>query len=297
MISIALPFCLFESIKLITLGLLPYLELQRSAAKFYADNAAIVFLGSAENLSVREIAMQRLNFLKQYFYPAEIIFLPATFYMLYAALKYREIKNKNALQAGCTLLLSFFVYIYWWIFFSNGFDRYLVVSLCCYVVGIAFLLSAIDYKKFSKIGVVAIAIFVALLFASRFGEIEYLFKKGFVGNDHGLQRQKIIVDAINDLKAQAVTTISCGNNAELEYLLPASRNFQRCEDFIAGKIKGRVVLVNYFLNAVTQPPRFIRIDYNQQYGGTRMVPDVIAIKCNRQYLAGEDFSINWCTSD
>ena len=285
---------IFEISKIIALGWPQYLVLQKDTLQFYSNNA-LAFSGEQSNgLNISGSVGNRIAFLKRYIDPCETIFLPISFYILFAAFRTKKPENINCLRAGFVMVLSFFVHLYWWIYFSAGCDRYLVIAFICYCFGIIFLVTTIDYNKQIRLQTGCIILFISLLFASRQEEIIYLFKKGFEGSDKKLQEQMLIVDAIKDLQNQGVEIISCGNNSELEYLLPQSRNFKKCEEILENKITQKTILVNYFLNAEAEYLRVIRINSDQHYGSTEIISKKILAKCSAKYLQGADFSLNWC---
>ncbi len=291
-----LPPLIFEISKIITLGWPQYISLKQDTLKFYSSNALAFSEEQSGRLNIPSSVGNRIAFLKRYIDPCETIFLPISFYILFAAFRTKKPESINCLRAGFTLFLGFFVHLYWWIYFSSGCDRYLVIAFICYCFGIIFLVSAIDYSKQLRIQTGLIILFIALLVVSRQEEVTYLFSKGFVGADEKKQEQFAMVDAIKDLQEQGVRIISCGNNAELEYLLPKSRNFRKCEEVLKNSVEEKTVLVNYFLNSEVEYLRVIRIESDQHYGSTEIIPKKFLAKCSKQYLQGKDFSLNWCSN-
>lgn len=288
------PFCLFEIAKLISLGFDGYLDLQIQMAKFYKENALILPSELKDSVNANVDIWWRINFVKRYMGVVWSIFAPMTFYISYKAFTNKNRSDGHCVEVGLILILCFIVHSFWWLEFSNGCDRYLVVGLISYFVGLALLIKSIDYETLWPIQTALIVIFVGLLFASRFNEINYLFHKGFAGNDDRLHKQMLITETIANFQKQGVIMISCGNSSELEYLLPHSRNFKKCEELLTQSSGRQVMLVNYYLNGVTKPPRVIRINSDQFYGATKMVPEKIAKRCQKEYLSDEDFSLNWC---
>ncbi len=289
------PFCLFEIVKLISLGLAGYLDLQIQMAKFYKENALILPSNLKNSVNSNVDIWWRINFVKRYLGEACSIFVPMTFYISYKALRNKNPKDGHCVEAGLILILCFVVHGFWWLQFSNGCDRYLVVGIISYFVGLTLLIKSIDYKTLWPIQTAIIVLFIGLLFVSRHEELRYLFRKGFAGNDDRLHKQFLITETIANFQKQGVIIISCGNSSELEYLLPHSRNFRKCEEILTESFgKKSVILVNYYLNGVTKPPRVIRIGSDQFYGATKMIPQEIAKRCKKEYLGDEDFSLNWC---
>lgn len=146
----------------------------------------------------------------------------------------------------------------------------------------------------SRWQIAGIVWFVWLLFVSREAELNYLFSGGFVGNNKILQQRLRIVEELRRLEQQGITLISCGNNFELEYLLPKSRNFKKCEEILTNHFSSKVMLVNYFPDPKNMPNLFIRSDADHYFADFRLVPKAISAKCSHEYLKTENFALNWC---
>ncbi len=291
-----LPYITFELTKLIYLGWENYVNLQTQTKKFYLNNAALLVSGREINIKIEALIRLRIADLQRFIKPAHKVFFPITFYLIYAAYRNKNSQNRHQFYVGLALILASFLHLIWWLVFSIAHYRYLVLGSCCYLVGLVTLIQMLQWHKKNLFAYPIAVIFLAMLVTSRQQEISYLFKKGFLGADERLQQQKQIVTAITDLQRQGVSIISYGNNSELEYLLPKSRNFQKSEDYLAGKISGKVVLVNYYLNGITQPPAVIKIAHDQYFGTVKIVPKQLLQRCNVDFLSAEDFSMKWCSN-
>ena len=84
--------------------------------------------------------------------------------------------------------------------------------------------------------------------------------------------------------------ISCGNNFELEYLLPESRNFKECTNFFENYTFKKLMLVNYFV----RPKKVLRIRHDQYKGEFITIPNKILERCNEEYLTTKNISLMWC---
>ncbi|MES2960940.1 MAG: hypothetical protein V4694_00980 [Pseudomonadota bacterium] len=265
------PFLAFELSKIILLGWTGYLELQLQNSNFYQVNALIKkpFFTYVPELII-------------YFKIASLFFLPGTAYVIYYSLK----KNPKSpyVLAGMTLLCIFCVHTTWWMIYSiPGAYRHFTVALICYFSGLFLLICKLDYKKPSQ--VVFISFFIGAFFVS--GSIE---KLSFFKSESNLQEQLIIIEAINNFQKQGVEIISCGNNFELEYLLPESRNFKECTNFFANNIPKKVMLINFF----AVPEKVIFIRHDQYRGEFITLPNQILERCKEEYLTTENFSLLWC---
>ncbi len=291
---VAAPFALFELVKFIFLGWDKYLELQVEAAKFYKHYAVVIASYQNNGVAVFADFYARVIVLKRLLGGVYLVVVPATVCVTYFALRRRNDAIQHCVWAGIALILGCFIHVYWWVHFSAGCDRYLVIALVCYLVGLSLLLASIDYKTLSRFQIAAIALFIFMLFASRDREIKYLFSGGFKGGDKRLQEQIVVVEAIKNLQQQGVIMISCGSNFELEYLLPGSLNFKKCEEILSNSFDRPVMFVSYFINPILLPLHVIRGDGDQYYCYIRPIPSAVSSKCNREYLKTENYSLSWC---
>jgi hypothetical protein len=285
------PFLLFELVKIISLGWERYLELQIVTIEHYKHNAILITSeenhGRVSSHSVESQFIWFYNFLQS----AWSIFLPFTVYISYLVYKKKNRENSHIVFAGMILILCFLVHAAWWIRLAPPFNnRYLVEAFFYYFSGLFLLLVNIDYKKESRFQTSAIFIFLFLLFAGRGKEIDYFLSPGFERSGQKLQEQLIVSDAVKNLEQQGVTMISCGNNFELEYLLPRSRNFKKCEEILDHSLGDKVMLVIYFV----APTLTLEIGNGEHYGAFNQIPSEISSRCNHEYLSTEKYSLNWC---
>ena len=276
LLCVATPLILFELIKLISLGGQKYFDLQLSVAEMYRNNA-VVF--AQEGFGV----LRHLKFFLTFFGIAAFILVPITIYLIYDSFK------KNSQLLSLVLILCSAAQAIWWIFYSIYFDRYLATCFFYYFVGLALLLTEIDYKKSSRFKISAVMVFIFFLLISHANELEYLTSKSFK-DDRKLQEQLMIVDNLKKLKEQGVTLISCANNFELEYLLSDSANFKNCEQL--NKIETPVILVSYFTNPIEG--NLLRVNYDEYNARSVKLSDSILARCQNKYLTTENYSLRWC---
>ena len=299
------PCFLFESIKIMVLGWKTYSELQQQNLNFYHTNAFC-----------EKPFLYSLPGLVEHFGFAAIVILPSTIYVIYSSIK----KNLNSphFLAGIALLLASFLQVSWWIIYAipEAF-RHLSMGVCCYFAGIFLLICKLEYK--AQFQIFFVSVFMISLLVSWPEEVMIIFS-----DNSNLREQKMVTEEIKILQKQDVEIISCGNNFELEYLLPESRNFKECTDFFKNYVpqkKGllslrdtetqhesppalrgspspksmghkekKIILVNFFV----APQKVLLIRYNQYMGEFITLPNQISERCKEEYLATENFSLLWC---
>ncbi len=265
------PYFLFESIKIIVLGWKDYLELHQQNLNFYRTNAFFEkpFLSSVPSLV-------------GYFGLAALTILPATIYVVCSSGK----KNFNSphFLAGISLLLASFLQVSWWIIYAPPFAfRYLSIGSCCFLAGIFLLICKLEYKKqFQMFFVFA---FIFSLLVSCPDEIAKMFNK-----NPSLQEQKMVVEEIKTLQKQDFKMISCGNNFELEYLLPKSHNFEECTRFFESYVPQKVMLINFFI----RPQKVLLVNHNEYGGKFINLSNQILERCKEEYLTTANFSLLKC---
>ncbi len=265
------PYFLFESIKIIALGWKDYLELHQQNLNFYRTNAFFEkpFLSSLPSLV-------------GYFGLAALTILPTTIYIIYSSGK----KNLNSpyFLAGMALLLASFLQVTWWINYAIPYAfRHLSIGCFCYFAGIFLLICKLEYKK--QFQMFFVSAFIISLLVSYPSEITIM-----LNDNPSLQEQKMVVEEIKTLQKQDFKMISCGNNFELEYLLPKSRNFEECGHFFENYVPQKVMLVNFFV----EPQKVLFIKHNQYMGKFINLPNQILGRCKEEYLTTANFSIFKC---
>ncbi len=286
----ALPFFLFELVKFISLGWSQYLDLNIKTAEHYRHYGAVITSRQDNGITIYSDIKWNLSVLRGVLGTTYLMLIPATIYVAYAAFVGRNNNNSHCIPAGITLILCCIAHITWWTLFSFGMDRYLVIALICYSVGLSLLMSSIDYKIQSRFQISIICLTIFLLFVPKDKELNYFFSARGGGSDK-IAEEMVVADAIRNLKEQGVITVSCGNNFEMEYLLPDSRNFKKCEEILSKSFDRPVMLVSFFLG----PKTILSIDHDQYFGNIGpSIPDAILSKCDQEYLKTENFSLNWC---
>ena len=150
----------------------------------------------------------------------------------------------------------------------------------------------IDYRNKSLVIKSIVMIFVFLLFVARVDSLHYFLFDSFKKNNR-LREQLLVTNVVKKLKEEGVVTISCGNNFELEYLLPESKNFKHCDELLSNSFKSKnVMLVSYFIDPIQRIEVSMKGD---QYRGT-LAPAPISITsiCNKPYLKTNNFLLLWC---
>lgn len=265
------PSGLFELIKIVSLGWNQYCELQMQNAQHYEHN------GLVQNEYVSGHIFSLVNF----FSTSGVLLVPTTFYMIYLA--YKERPTSSYFAIGATLITCFVVYLVWWVNFAiiNSY-RHLFLAFFCYFVGLSLLLCGIKYKTKLQFALVAIFILYLLDCGLKKNAFEFLRPK--------LEEQLKVTSAIKELQEQGYEMISCGNNFELEYLLPKNGNFRPCTEIIDNSFDHPAILVNQ----IYEENLILSIQHNQFYGKFKPLPEPILSRCNREYLKTENFSLLWC---
>lgn len=280
---IAAPFCLFDLVKIISLGWLEYLKLKKESAEIY-KLTAVATSSIFENIRLHAIyLLNTFNF-------AGYVLILVTFYFIYLSFITKKNTSQHCRWAAIALILCFTAHVCWWVGFSTGSDRHLMPAFTYYFFGLSLLLITLDYQKLSRFSKIIIYLFIFLLVASREDASNYLISAGFKGNDKKLQEQLVVVEAVKNLQEQGVTMIACGNNFELEYLLPNSRNFKKCEELLHEDHDRPILLVSYLLNY----NRVLTLGHDWKGGVFEYIPQAIAAKCSHEYLRTENYSLNWC---
>ena len=286
------PSFLFEITKLIALGWQNYSQLQIQNANFYKVNAVIT---APIDINGWHIEPKRFNHILYFFELFGLGFFFSILFIFYST--YSLYKNRNSEPQGLNsffialaLLLAFLMHSFWWTYFSGGGERYLLPGLFYYAALLSLLVVNIKYNWVLGNAVVML---LALLFVGRFDTIHYLMFEGFKDNGR-LEEQLKITDIVKDLKQKGVTTISCGNNFEIEYLLPETKNFKECNEFFQNSVKSKkVILVSYFIDSSQYE---VSMEPAKYYGGVRVAPKSILTKCDKVYLKTDNFLLRWCRS-
>ena len=105
----------------------------------------------------------------------------------------------------------------------------------------------------TKLQTAIIAIFMIYLISCG------LQKSSFTFPDLKLEEQLMVVDKLTELRDHGFKMISCGNNFELEYLLPTSENFINCRELSEESQLQNTVLVSYFPYPVDQNNKFWKL--------------------------------------
>lgn len=278
---IAAPFLLFEIVKIAALGM-KYFDLLAVTQNHYRVNAMTV--RNAQSYSWHLVYLWRL------FDPATIFVLPVTLFLMFQAHRHRRY-NSRGIDVGIVLIICGFLHGLWWIFCSMQYsDRYMVVGLIYYVVGLCLLVMNVDYSKMNRLQILVIITFVFLLFNSRSHEFSYLIHDGFKQqNDTALQDQLQTAKTIQDLQNKGIKIIALSNNFELEYLISRANNFEK---FNSKTSYDNTILVSHLLNS--NPDYILSIDHDEYCGRIRQLPNEILTKCNRKYSRSKTFALNWC---
>ena len=208
--------------------------------------------------------------------------MPSIIYVVYSS---RKNLNSPYFAAGIALLLASILHVSWWIVYAiPDAYRHLSIGIFCYFAGIFLLICKFEYK--TQFQIFFVSIFISSLIASCPDEIWKIFN-----NNSHLQEQKMIVEEMKSLQQQGVQLISCGNNFELEYLLPSARNFKECKNFLNNSpMSQKVMLVNYFISS----PKILYIASDDYFGDFLPIPNIALERCQERYYLTEHFSMLWC---
>ena len=270
--AVIAPIFLFEMAKILSLGWQEYKEFQVGSAIFYK------IIGVVENNAWQRLSSLNVIFGVEYFYPFLSVFLISCF-----SLKRRSVSSLIAL----TLFGCFVVHLIWWINFSIiSSYRHFVTGLLYFCVGFAVLLTNINYKNQLQSAITSFLIFFLVI--GRLVMINYDFNFNFEKTDK-LKEQLEIVEEVKALEARGVTLFACGNNFELEYLLPGSRHFKECLD-MPKQNNSDAMLVSYFVNGnqtVAMRPEY-------PFSNVEVIPKEILDQCSQKYMDKGNFSLHWC---
>ncbi len=284
------PSIIFELIKIISMGWSQYWEMKVNLIEAYKHNALIVTSRKSNGLVAASNVTYQIQSLLSLFGLAGILLVPVTSYIIY--LSYQENRKSPCLLIGTILMFCFVLHTVWWVRFGlAGAGRHFITALIYYSCGLSFLLASLNYKKLSYLARGTIIIFVFLLLGVRQDSAKYLFYQGFKGSDERLREQLLVVDSLKNLEQENIIMVACGNNFELEYLLPKIANFKNCQEILENKFDRPVMLVNqlYSKNLI------LAIKFEQYYGKFEPIPQTIISRCNRKYLKTENFSLLWCS--
>lgn len=283
------PSIIFELIKIISMGWGHYWEMKANVMDAYKHNALIVTSRKSNGLVAASNVPYQLQLLLSLFGLAGVLLVPVTSYIIY--LSYQENRKSPCLLIGTVLMCCFVVHTIWWVRFGlAGAGRHYITALIYYSCGLSFLLASLNYKKLSQLTLGTIIIFVFLLLGVRQGSAEYLFYHGFKGSDESLKEQLMVIEELKKLEQENVTLVACGNNFELEYLLPKIANFKNCQEILEKKFDRPVILVNHLYSK----NMILAIKFEQYYGKFEPVTQSILSRCNREYLKTDNFSLLWC---
>ncbi len=263
------PLFLFELVKIFYFGWPQYYDLQLQSKQFYEQNS----------LTQNYVAWH-ISFLINFFNTA-VPFVPVTIYILYLA--YKEKPRTSPITIGTTLIFCFFLYVTWWSLLANQHAyRHLTIAIFCYFTGLSLLVCGLSYKN--KFQTALISFFIISLI------ICGLQKSLFEPLIPYLKEQLMVVEAIKKLEGQDFEMIACGNNFELEYLLPKSGNFKHCDEILKNSFDHQVMLVNQ----IYLGDQVLSIEHDQYYGHAHSIPKSVLARCNQEYLKTENFSLSWC---
>lgn len=296
------PFLVFDLAKMMILGWQEYVKLQAQNVSFYHYYAVITSTLQDNGVTLKIDTKHRFTYLKNFFGLQFITVVAINFYLLVLAFisvkrnSESDVQSKqmNNFLAGLALVLCFFVQALWWVNLSTGCDRHLVIGLMCYCCGVVVLLSCLDYKKLPRICLVILFCALFVLMESRQTHIEYLFNAFFQNDDKRLEQEFAVVEEIKKLQLQGVELFACGNNLELEYLLPRSKNFRKCDELLEYNSSKKAMLVSYFVSPKIVPYTVIRGDSDKYYFLSAPLDEKFRKKCAVEYMKTENFSLNWC---
>jgi hypothetical protein len=192
-------------------------------------------------------------------------------------------------KAGLILLMCFCAHALWWISLSGGYSRYLLTAFFYWAAGTAVLLSAANYQGTNL--QLLVNYFMMAFALSHWSALHYLVVESLqTGNSH-LVQQLSVVEKLNDLEKQKIPLYACGNNFELEYLMPGTNHFKPCSELVQGDQQAPRMLVNYFI----KPNTILFAPVHSSYiaVATRVPPFALSL-CNREYFSTEIASLLWC---
>lgn len=292
-VALALPFALFELIKIVTLGYAEYADMMKELGLSYK-----IIAMSADSFAV--------GFWKETLYKFLSLFVTLGFpstYALMAFVPYLAIKatrpvftNRSALTAdavflGLVLLTCGGAQTVWWFMFSlTGTERYLIPGLLYLAVGIALLLSSLDYSRLSKEAIVLFIIAIAIDGAGRLVSLTYS------GYQNDVQRtlQLRAVNELQQLQKQGVELFSCTTNFELEYMLPGSGNFADCQELLTAHRDKKRMLVSYYI----KPGIIVAVQIKGKYVATfEPLPKDILKLCDSIHMTSGRTEMRWCRTN
>ena len=270
--AVIAPTFLFEMVKILSLGWRAYKEFQVDSAAFYK------IIGAVENN-----AWQRFSNLNVIFGAGYVCSLLSVFLISCFSLK----RHSTSSLIAVTLFGCFVIHLIWWINFSMmGSYRHFMTGLLYFCVGLAVVVTNIDYKNELQSAITSFLIFFLVI--GRLVLINYDFNFNFEKTDK-LKEQLEIVEEVKALEARGVNLFACGVNFELEYLLPGSRHFKECLD-MPKQNNSATMLVSYFVNG----DKVVAMRPEYPFSNVGVIPKEVLDQCSQKYMDKGNFSLHWC---
>ncbi len=270
--AVIAPTFLFEMVKILSLGWRAYKEFQVDSAVFYK------IIGAVENN-----AWQRFSNLNAIFGVGYVCSLLSVLLISCFSLK----RHSTSSLIAVTLFGCFVIHMIWWINFSIiGSYRHFMTGLLYFCVGLAVVVTNIDYKNELQSAITSFLIFFLVI--GRLVLINYDFNFNFEKTDK-LKEQLEIVEEVKALEARGVNLFACGSNFELEYLLPGSRHFKECLD-MPKQNNSATMLVSYFVNG----DKVVAMRPEYPFSNVGVIPKEVLDQCSQKYMDKGNFSLHWC---
>ncbi len=237
-----LPFLLFDIYKLSVLGIDGYiinyndffkaLSLWHDLGKQTLTDGFFIFNASA---------FQRFNLFGEHFgYSLVSIFLVA---LCIGILIHHSKKDKYVNTIYFLLLAGSFLHLFWWTCLSNGRPRYALIGLFLYFTAI----SCIVLVKVPRIITISLAVIFIFIFQSGFTRlttpVANSFKYNFEYTPYVKNMVKTTAFLLNMEQNRPFIYTWWASAAELEYSLPAIKNFKRIDYLNEGDFQRELILV------------------------------------------------------
>ncbi len=182
------------------------------------------------------------------------------------------------------------LHLAWWLLLSNGLVRYLVQSVGFMAFGLAVLLACYvtSGEKYAGLAL----LLPVLLLVGRADSVYNLYTYAHEQN-HVLADELAARDRLVALQQKGYRIFACGNNFELEYLMPLQRNFYPCEEALTYPSDRPALLATYY-EFRHHSNETVVIYAHESSAIFREVPPAVAARCSYRAERIGRTAISYC---
>jgi hypothetical protein len=278
----SIPLFLFEIYKIILLG----------GAKEYIENNLFFY----EQFILKATVTGKHNFLAIIQKITESIFatgyhyglvsITLIFYLIFKISKLiKTINDKSFYNCAILCKYTFFVYLFWFVFFAVNLLRYLIIPSFFIALLLAIVLSNLKISKKFKEEITILIIFMIIEKICYFSVI-YQYHLNYNSKSISYKKSiKEVVGILEKYEKSGYEIYSCGISFTTEFLLKKSNNFRRCEDYNERKSLNKTIYFDeYFYNNTV-------IDTNGVTISVSLPENLFVAKCNGRFLFYDDFFV------